>query len=460
MKTYVKGVVHDTNGKPLDGEIVLVFRGGDTERTKTVGKQGAYSISGLDSDMDYKVSVVHNGKTLTTFSLSLVKKEEQEHNITVDIRGGTSMSTTTTTTTGTTSTGTSTTGTSTTGTSTTGTSTTETTSTGTTTVLAGSTVTGTSPGTGSLSRLLDAVKGIDLHPPVNVEEAEEFRRLYVVSNYITAGLSDAIAALNASLTSESGTGPTMVNKAGLLAARGQTIDDILDLMAEDHNNKQMLMREARAQFDLGSESAESVNVEFKELFREFIGRCSDELMTFDIEDERIKNNLLMTPDRMEEGNNFLKGTKKALISVMESMSRSGRLGTDRLIKKWADIAADSVTVIKTVGSNHIATDDNDQKHEWSVVAGLTDRSRSEIEPYLVHAKEGAENLDTVIKAYNKIRAVDSLAREDKDYLRQLFHDKSHLSFPDPDNPGVQLSLSERLRKDASLVQENWIREWA
>lgn len=299
------------------------------------------------------------------------------------------------------------------------------------------------------------VRPIELHPPVSIVEAEQFRRLYTVATYVAGGIPSSIQAL------KTYTGSLLINKPALTSSdEWKLVDPILDEITGGHNTEQELMGRAREQFDLGTESAETVNAEFKDRFREFVGLCADELMAFDPDPDEMEKNPFITPDRVEEIHNFFKRVKRSLIRLVESMSRSGRTGDEELLRKWGGIIQHSVRVLEKVGQDHIDPADSDQKHEWSVVAALNGRSREEINGYLVHAKEGGFMLADVIEIYRRIDRKRHLAKEETDFLRKLFHDKAYLTFMDRDDPAKPLTVSERLRLDATLIQENWIPEWS
>ena len=499
------GTVIDSEGTPIVGAIVSVYSKGDLRGQDFTGPQGDYTIKRLPRTvLEIKVTIDNEDRYVESIQLDAPTVERtiqiQTEPTTTTVaptfpHGGTTMTTTSSTTT----TSTATTGTTTTGTTSTGPAPAASPTTGpapaaspttgpapaasptTGPAPAASPTTGpapaASPTTGpapaastatvtvppvKFTNLLGTIAGIGLHPPVNIAEAIEFRRLYTVANYVAAGVPSAVRALDDMLTSGATVGPTLINKSGLLAStEGQKINSTLKIMAEDHNNEQKLMSEARAQFDLGTEPAETVNADFKVDFIEFVGMCADELMAFDPLDDRVKGNPLITPERLEEAYSFMRSTKRALIRVMESMSRSGRLGTGPLVVKWAEIVDDSVKLMQKVGTAHVATDDADLKHPWSVMTSLNGRARSEIDSYLVHAKEAADLLDATIEVYQDMQTNKTdLADEGPDLLRRLFHTTQYMSFPNLRSPGNLLTVSERLHREATLILENWIPEWS
>ncbi len=386
------------------------------------------------------------------------------------IKWGSKMSSTTSTTTsatstttGSTSTGSTTTGSTTTGSTTTGSTTTGSTTTGTTSATS-TTTTGTTTATSvtaapsdNFSELMGVItRGSDfaLRAPVNIQEAIQFRRLYTVGNYILARVPESIESLNQTLTSDSDGGLNLVRKGELIDIHIKTIESILERTSDEFNNEESVLRELRRQLDLGTETVQEqeVNIEFKAIFKEFIELSEDELLSVDPDEEKIKNNPLWDASKTEELYKLLKKLKRVIIKLTENMSDFGTLGTQSLVQKWSDILADALNLLDKVGDNHIASDDLDDLHVWSVLADLTNVQKSDIEGYIVHAREGGQMLRDVIDIYQKIEVEGHLEDEAHTYLRKLFHEKDFV-FPDK-------TVSEVLRNKASLVNENWIPIWS
>jgi len=75
-------------------------------------------------------------------------------------------------------------------------------------------------------------------PPVNIDEARQFRRLYTVGNYVIAGVVRSIGALNTILNSSTPTGTAgaastlpLLNKQALVDAQSANIDSISETEA-------------------------------------------------------------------------------------------------------------------------------------------------------------------------------------------------------------------------------------
>jgi carboxypeptidase family protein len=318
------------------------------------------------------------------------------------------------------------------------------------------------PGTTSagFDELVGLVQGVsfDLNPPVNIEEARQFRRLYTVGNYDLAGVAKAVQALNASLNTSTPPGsagaPTtlpLVNKQTIIDRHQATIDNILARASDNTRTEDDLLQAVRAQFDLGTAAVPVVNTGFKVLFRDFVGQCANDLLAVD--PDVVALNPLWDPRKTEELYNFLKRTKRALLRLVESMSVSGTLGSLSLIDKWSRVLKDSISVLEDVGTNFVADDDADRKHIWSVVAELNRVPKASIDAYIVHAREGGALLGDAVDVYDQLRRNGELTPEDPRHLRALFFDATRYQVG-----GV--SVSDRFRSNALLIQEHWIATWS
>ena len=312
--------------------------------------------------------------------------------------------------------------------------------------------------------------------PVNLPEAVQFRRMYTVANYVLARLPEAITALNSRLTSSNNGGaPVFTNKSTLVKDYGAKIDVVLRMTNEDYLNRTDFMREVRAWFDLGTESAPVVNVDFKTAFRNLATICADDL--FGIDPATLKGNTF-DPEAYERLLRLYRDAKRRVVDLVESMSDSGTLGSDRLIGKWAEIVERSLTVLQPV-SQFVATDDTDKQHIWSVVADLVGTSRASLIPYVVHARQGGELLSDAIEVYKVLLAKpDAMNEEDPDTLRAIFGDAdvvftnsgspastggssaassagtSGTSTPAP-QAGRGNVAARRLRRSATFVLQSW-----
>jgi hypothetical protein len=100
----------------------------------------------------------------------------------------------------------------------------------------------------------------------------------------------------------------------------------------------------------------------------------------------------------------------------------------------------------------IGDDDEDRRHVWSVTAELNRVPKAAIGAYVVHAREGGELLNDAIDVYGQLTPAQ-LNDDSQALLRSFFFDTAKFGL------GGE-SVSTRLRRNAQLIQENWIAAWA
>lgn len=297
-----------------------------------------------------------------------------------------------------------------------------------------------------------------ISPPVNIDEARQFRRLYTVGNYVLGGVVRAIGALNTVLNSSTPTGIAgavstlpLLNKQALVDAQSANIDSIIARSADNTRNEGQLMEAVRSQFDLGTAAAPNVNVAFKTIFKDFVALCANDLLGVDPEDPKVNASLTMDPRRIEEIYTHLKRTKRSLIHLVETMSAAGTLGSSSLVEKWARLVKDALYVLNAV-KPFIGDDDQDRRHVWSVTAELNRVPKASIDAYVVHAREGGQLLNDAVDVYGQLSPAQ-LNDEGQTPLRSFFFDTAKFGL------GGQ-SVSTLLRRNAQLIQENWIPAWS
>jgi len=296
----------------------------------------------------------------------------------------------------------------------------------------------------------------DPNPAVSIDEARQFRRLYTIGNYSLARVTGAIASLNTLLNTSTPPGSNgqtstlpLVSKQALIDKHQATIDSILARASDNTRTEADLQMAIRGQFDLGTGAVPNVNVAFKSLFREFVGLCANDLLAVDPQAVQVTD--LTEQQKKEELNNFLKRTKRSLLRLVENMSIAGTLGSGSLIDKWSRVFKDSIDVLGDVGQ-FVGDDDNDRRHVWSIVAELNRLPKAQNDPYVVHAREGGLLLNDAVDAYQLLSTKGDLTNEGTSHLRDLFFDAAKYGINGE-------TISARLRRNALLIQENWIAAW-
>jgi hypothetical protein len=503
----LKGVVTDA-GTPVNAAQVSVFPTGTTnlkgQDTSGPG-DGSYSISKLESGATYDVTVTDSsGADLHTFSVTMGASTTTTVDLDVSVASTTSSTATsaTTTTTGTSATSATSETSATSATSETSatSATSETSATSVTSVTTATTATETSSSTTtSGSSTVTSATTITLAPDpafqslkalvsspdfsitaaVNLDEARQCANLFTIGNYLLARVPESIANLNNMLTNNTEGRLNLVNKAGLIQNFNAKIESVLTRRAEDFNNEASVLREVRRQFNLGTEPAPDVNRNFPALFKEFVGLCADDLMGVTPDQvEGTSGGFVFDPAEKEKLYNFLRRLKASIINLTESMSVAGTLGTQALVHRWAGILSDSLDIVNNVSKNHVATDDNDQRHWVATVVALNNGQTADIKPYLVHAREGGQLLDDTITAYDAIRQQNALEIEDEGFLKSFFHTAGNvfpnIAAPAPAStsttgtgastaaaPAVAgVTVVVKLKQNARLLRDNWPTNWS
>ena len=178
------------------------------------------------------------------------------------------------------------------------------------------------------------------------------------------------------------------------------------------------MRELRSWFDLGTASAPVVNVDFKSAFRNFASVCADDL--FGVDPDMLAKDA-QGQELYERLLRLYRDAKRRVVDLVESMSDSGTLGSDRLIGKWSSLVEQAFQILPKL-RKYLATDDSDKLHIWSIVADLVSKQRADIIPNVVHARQGGALLDDAIALYQLLQATPkAMNEEDPGALKTVFN---------------------------------------
>lgn len=307
----------------------------------------------------------------------------------------------------------------------------------------------------AFNALRDLVASADFapEPPVNIPEAKEARRLFTVGVYVLAKVPESISRLNEALKNNGRNGLNLINKNTLLANNDARIQSILTRRTNDFNDEASLLNEVRREFDLGTGSAASVNSEFKNLYREFVNLCSDNLLGIDPNNLSGSGTVVIDFKQKEEVINFLRSLKRAIQRLVQNMSIVGTLGTQSLVSKWSEVLTDSLNVLNNVAKNHVASDDEDQRTANALLAALTNTTAADVKSYATHGRDGATLLDYAIRIYEVIQAGSNLENEADNFLRDLFY-RPGFVFNSPGDPQTNgKATADVLKLRASLVRD-------
>lgn len=492
----LKGMVREFESPVNDAQVSVFVTGTTTLKGQDTSgpSDGGYSIAKLESGKTYDVTVTDSSglerKTFsvtmestatTTFNLELPSATTTTSTSTSTTATGTSATSETSATSATTATDTTTSASSATSVSSVTTATTATESSSSTTI-SGSTTTATTTVTLAPDPAFQSLRALIVNndfaitAAVNLQEARQCSNLYTIGNYLLARVPESIANLNNMLTNNTQGRLNLVNKADLIQKFSDRIQELLRKRAEEFNNEESVLKEVRRQFNLGTAPAPDVNRDFPVIFRQLVGLCADDLMgVTPAQVEGTGGGFVFDPAEKEKLFNFLRRLKATIMSLTESMSVAGTLGTQALVHRWSEILRDSLDIVNNVGKSYVASDDTDEKHWVAVVVALNNGQTSDIKPYLVHAREGGQLLEDAITAYDAIRQQNALEIEDEGFLKSFFHTAGNV-FPvstagipviapapggaAPPAAANGVTVVVKLKQNARLLRDNWPTNWA
>jgi hypothetical protein len=310
-------------------------------------------------------------------------------------------------------------------------------------------------------RLLDLIETPDFapEPAVNIGEANELARLFVISMYQLARVPEAINRLFTTRGANYQVGDLTLERMDQLSADVQTrMQEVIRSRTEQFDTEEDLLREIRGAFNLGTGTVPSVNAEFGPLYRSLVTTAADDRSGVDPEKVEKED-----PAEAAAIFNFLRDLKRAILRLTQNASVYGTGGTKRLVDKWSEIMVNSISILDEVGRNHVVSADNDDKAPWSLLAALTDTPRGTVKAYVVNARDGGQMLRLAVGIYDAIqsseRGGDGLAAggiddEAREFLRRLFFSKGNAVLNPPLDAKVGDTLVvDELSKHARLVRD-------
>jgi hypothetical protein len=304
--------------------------------------------------------------------------------------------------------------------------------------------------------LYETIKTKEIEATVSIDEAKQLRRLYTVGNYLLGKLPQSIRILKDDLGNNGRI--TSILYDDVLEEEHDAINEVIEDMANKNKNDDLSMErvlsDLREQCDLGTSAVEEVNVEFKSIFKEFVSLCTEEMLAITPEDVDA-NKLYFDAKKKEERNKFLKKLISVIIKLTRNMSVAGGMGTKERVNGWAGIINNAVKILFETGKK-VHSHNQDERHGFSLLAKLNEVQKSEIKPYLVHAKEGGSMLKYTIDIYvqlEKDRLKDEKVEDDTKYISELLHGKRDFEIDDK-------TASVALKSIATTVLENWPPDWS
>ncbi len=397
----ITGIVKDENDQVRPGATVSAFFAGNLQGQDTTGPAGEFEITNLEIGKKYTLRVEHQGKVRRTEEVEIpAGGAAQRNNLKFDPAAQP----------------------------------------------AGAPA-------GKFNDLSDLVRtrqdDFARNADVNISEAQYFRQLYMVGNYVLARVIDSLNALQ-----------DAEERVSMDATQwetwwGQNSLAVLELqrqVSEEPLTLARLMRQVRAAFDLGTEPADRVNTEFKEVFKEFIALCADDLLAIDV--ATAENQGGWEETKTQEVVSHYRRVKRALIRLTELMSRVGRPDMANNVNKWSGIIAETLEYLHEAGKN--ASGDIDDKHIWGFVSNLNGINKSEIDPFIEHAPKGTKLMGDTLQTYQLLNG--DRETYTKEHLRALFHEQKIDTYksdgqPERGSPGIVL------HENASVLLEYWPANW-
>jgi hypothetical protein len=294
-----------------------------------------------------------------------------------------------------------------------------------------------------------------LESPISILEANQAVSLFSVVNLMLAGLGryevggeekiDMLGILNLyyGLQDKSLSSRLVVQNSDRL---WRSIDYELKSLAEDSDRLQVdvdfLGREAKRQFNLGTNNSVLGSTEFPSLFRRYVEIGRDPKLSVNIEQQ--KENPLFDDVKREEIYNLLRDLKNVILQIVRSLSRHGTAATRRVNTDWSDFEARALEILDIVSKERVS-EDLDEQTPWAVVAVLTGKNRDEFLPYVALYKHGFKLLKYAVAIY--IETEDKLEETDSSHLQKLFQ------------PQGKVFWTDRIRQEADVIKRYPLTNW-
>jgi hypothetical protein len=291
-------------------------------------------------------------------------------------------------------------------------------------------------------------------PPVNIDEAYELGRLFTLSMFELARVPESINRLYSETRPQYQVGDLTIQGMDQPDPAIRTkMQGILDRRTQLFDTEQDLQAAMRSLLDLGTAAVPSVNGDFKLLYRDFMTLSADDRNGVDPKEVRSQD-----PAQAAVILNFMRALKRAILRVTQNLSVYGTRGTTPLVDKWSSIVNDSLDVLDYVANpsrgKKVVSSDADDTAAWSLLAALTDTSRSTVKAYVVNARDGGDLLKLAVQVYAAIQSgqlgANGLDNESDDFLQDLFF---------ADGRVVPGKLGAALKGPATSVKENLTPLW-
>ncbi len=129
-----------------------------------------------------------------------------------------------------------------------------------------------------------------------------------------------------------------------------------------------LAQEARRQFNIGFNHDVAGNVDFPQLFQNYVDIANDPLLTLDLAVE--ESSPFSDKKQIASAYDQLSALKSVILALVRTLSVNGTVATDQINRQWANYENRAFAVLKKVADARIS-DDLDELRILTVVSDLT-----------------------------------------------------------------------------------------
>jgi hypothetical protein len=297
---------------------------------------------------------------------------------------------------------------------------------------------------------------LSIEGPISECEANQAITLFSVVNLLLGGTSQqkvgsetktdvlGMLTLYYSLQDKTLTPKIVVRSAQLWI----TIEDELKALRDDleilGSDVDFLKKEAKRQFNLGTNNDVPGNPEFPKMFKRYVDVANDPLLTLDIRTEETSP--FSDKEQIARAYDLLTELKGLILQIVRSLSKNGTVATDRANQLWANYENRALHVLQSVADARIS-DDQDDLRVLAVLADLVNKSLdTQIAPYVALARDGGSLLELAMETYKADQ--NNLDNFERSYLLNLFQSGT-----------IDTFLTTRMRNEALVIKKYPLTKW-
>lgn len=235
------------------------------------------------------------------------------------------------------------------------------------------------------------------------------------------------------------------------------LDELAKKLDQLQGDVSFLTREAKRQFNLGTNNAVPGNTRFPALFNRYVALGTDPRLALDIREARSNGqtlSLVGDEAKLQETYDILRDLKSTIVDIVRSLSKYGTTGTRRVFNDWSKFELGALNVLSSVASQRVS-EDQDEKNTWAILSTLIGRSREDIIPYVALADHGTVLLRYALDIYNKAVDLGELEEFDASHLVDLFQPSE---FRSTNGHGTNY-WTDRIRREANYIRRYPLSNW-